>query len=68
MNRLPDALDALRSSGLDGWLLYDFRGSNPLLWQLLGVSLHSTRRVFLLLRPSGDAALLVHQVDAGHFP
>lgn len=68
MNRLADALDALRSSGLDGWLLYDFRGSNPLLWQLLGVSLHSTRRVFLLLRPSGQAVLLVHQVDAGHFP
>ena len=68
MNRLAGALEALRLSGLDGWLLYDFRGSNPLLWQLLGVSLHSTRRVFLLLRPSGRAVLLVHQVDVGHFP
>lgn len=67
-SKLPQAQQALAESDLDGWLLYDFRHSNPLLWQLLGVSTHSTRRVFLLLRRDGTATLLVHQVDAGHFP
>ncbi len=67
-SKLPHALQALRKSGLDGWLLYDFRRSNPLLWQLLGAATHSTRRVFLLLARDGGATMLVHQVDAGHFP
>jgi Xaa-Pro aminopeptidase len=67
-SKLPQAHQALAQSGLDGWLLYDFRHSNPLLWQMLGERPHSTRRVFLLLGRDGAATLLVHQVDAGHFP
>ncbi len=67
-SKLPQALQALGESDLDGWLLYDFRHSNPLLWQLLGATTHSTRRVFLLLTRDGAATMLVHQVDAGHFP
>ena len=27
---------ALRSAGLDGWLLYDFHGSNPIASHLAG--------------------------------
>lgn len=68
MHKLTQAHQALAESGLDGWLLYDFRHSNPLLWQLLGATVHSTRRVFLLLTPGGASVMLVHQVDAGHFP
>ena len=68
ITKLPQALHALAESDLDGWLLYDFRHSNPLLWQLLGTATHSTRRVFLLLHRDGTSTMLVHQVDAGHFP
>lgn len=67
-SKLPQAQAALAESGLDGWLLYDFRHSNPLLWQVLGADTHSTRRLFLLLRRDGGATLLVHHVDAGHVP
>ncbi|MBI2886059.1 MAG: aminopeptidase P family protein [Chloroflexi bacterium] len=65
---MGQAQRALLESPLDGWLLYDFRHSNPLFWELLGASLHSTRRVFMLLRREAAPLLLVHQVDAGHFP
>ncbi|MSQ09856.1 MAG: aminopeptidase P family protein [Dehalococcoidia bacterium] len=68
MHKLTQAQQALAESGLDAWLLYDFRHSNPLLWQVLGAAVHSTRRVFLLLRRDATPVMLVHQVDAGHFP
>jgi len=68
MHKLAQAQQALDESQLDAWLLYDFRHSNPLLWQVLGASVHSTRRVFLLLRRDVTPVMLVHQVDAGHFP
>lgn len=68
MPKLTQAQQALAESNLDAWLLYDFRHSNPLLWQVLGASVHSTRRVFLLLRRDATPVMLVHQVDAGHFP
>ena len=68
MHKLSQAQEAVAASLMDGWLVYDFRHSNPLLWQLLGASLHSTRRVFLWLPREGTPSLLVHQVDAGHFP
>ncbi len=63
--RLPAARTAVAAAGLDGWLLYDFRGSNPILWELLGTTVHTTRRCFLVLPAQGEPWLLVHQVDAG---
>ena len=33
----------MRTAGIDAWLLYDFRGSNPILWQVLGGKKHTTR-------------------------
>lgn len=66
--RLAAAARVVGASGSDGWLLYDFRGSNALLWRMLGVTLHSTRRVFLWIPAAERPVLLVHQVDAGHFP
>lgn len=41
---------ALRDAGLDGWLFYDFRHSNPIAYQVLGLSENEmyTRRVFPL--------------------
>ncbi|HLC30484.1 MAG TPA: Xaa-Pro peptidase family protein [Dehalococcoidia bacterium] len=68
MSKLQDAQRVLTESSLDGWLLYDFRHSNPMFWELLESSAHSTRRTFLFIPRSGAPTLLVHQVDAGHFP
>ncbi|MDQ3703462.1 MAG: M24 family metallopeptidase [Chloroflexota bacterium] len=52
-----DAVQAyLREQGWRGWLLMDFRGSNPLLWQVLGRGAeggHLTRRTFLWIPAAG---------------
>ena len=57
----------LRQHRIDGWLLHDFQGNNPILWQLYGSQPHTTRRVDLLIPAQGDARLLVSAVDAGQF-
>ncbi len=56
----------LSERGLDGWLVYDFRGLNPVFAELVGRT-GGTRRAFLALRPDEEPTLLVHQVDAGGF-
>ncbi|HEV8638261.1 MAG TPA: M24 family metallopeptidase [Chloroflexota bacterium] len=62
--RIRAAQQGLRENGLDGWLLYDFQGKNPIFWQLLGVPRHTTRRCYLLIPREGEARLLVHRIDA----
>jgi Xaa-Pro aminopeptidase len=63
--RIADELDTLAA---DGWLVYDFRGSNPAFSRLLGSpgELQSTRRAFLYIPRDGDPRLLIHHVDAGN--
>jgi Xaa-Pro aminopeptidase len=67
--RRGDRLAAeLQHAGVDGWLVYDFRGSNPAFARLLGEALpQSTRRAFLYLARGGEPRLLIHHVDAGNF-
>src|SRR5689334_19806148 len=62
--RIEDELDR---AGADGWLVYDFRGSNPAFARLIGTSQHSTRRAFLYIPRTGSPRLLIHRVDAGNF-
>ena len=57
----------LADNGLDGWLLADFRGHNPVLGELLKCDLATTRRVFLFIPPLGQPQLLAHKVDASQF-
>jgi len=60
--------DELERSAADGWLVYDFRGSNPAFGRLLGSGLPtSTRRAFLYIQPDAEPRLLIHHVDAGNF-
>jgi Xaa-Pro aminopeptidase len=60
--------DELERSAADGWLVYDFRGSNPAFSRLLGGGPpQSTRRAFLYIPSDGDPRLLIHHVDAGNF-
>ncbi len=58
---------AAKEANLDGWLLYDFRGINPLSLQLLGMSGKSflSRRWFLYLPSSGTPSLICHRIEAG---
>jgi Xaa-Pro aminopeptidase len=57
---------ALRAEGLDGWLLYDFRGSNPLAQRLAGLDSGghlATRRWFYLIPVQGEPRGLVHKIE-----
>ena len=57
---------ALRQDGLDGWLLYDFHGSNPIAQRLAGLAngAHmTTRRWYYLVPASGQPRGLVHAIE-----
>lgn len=64
---------AICDFGFDGWLLYDFRGSNVLARRVLGFvdSQHSSRRWFYFIPASGTPIKLVHRIETGaldHLP
>ena len=64
---------ALRESGLDGWLLYDFRGANPLAHRLLGLGDRpdQSRRLIYFVPAEGEPRKLVHRIESGaldHLP
>jgi len=68
MDVLPDVQRELARVGLDGWLVYDFRGSNPVARPLLDPLLAgnlATRRVFLMIPATGRPTLLVHAIEHG---
>lgn len=51
---------------MDGWLLYDFHGSNPIAARLLGTAdgaKMTTRRWFYLVPAAGQPAGLVHAIE-----
>lgn len=61
--RLRRAQQAVAEGGLDGWLLYDFQGRNPIFWQLVGQPRHVTRRLYLFVPREGEPRVLAHQID-----
>jgi len=58
---------ALRDEGLDGWLLYDFQGANPIAQRLAGVGNDdghlASRRWFYLIPAEGEPRGLVHKIE-----
>jgi Xaa-Pro dipeptidase len=57
---------ALRAANLDGWLLYDFHGSNPIAAHLAGLTdgTHmTTRRWYYLIPANGEPRGLVHAIE-----
>src|SRR5436189_2483189 len=56
---------AVRGQGLDGWLLYDFRGSNVLAQRVLGIDpdAHLSRRWFYFIPAHGEPRKLVHRIE-----
>lgn len=55
----------LQSQGIDGWLLYDFRGSNPLARRILKFSEGSlsSRRYVYGIPATGEPMKLVHRIE-----
>ena len=60
---LPAFQQAIADAGLDGWLLYDFRGTNPLASDILGLHGMVTRRVFALLPRTGAPIAVSHAIE-----
>jgi Xaa-Pro aminopeptidase len=58
---------ALREMGVDGWLLYDFRGLNVLARRVLEIPTDAilSRRWFYFIPARGEARKLVHQIEPG---
>src|SRR3954469_6840341 len=58
---------ALRTDGIDGWLLYDFRGLNPIAVEVAGVGRTgghlATRRWYYLVPAAGEPRGLVHAIE-----
>lgn len=57
---------ALAAERLDGWLLYDFHGSNPIAVQLAGLGRGphmTTRRWYYLIPAGGEPRALVHAIE-----
>jgi Xaa-Pro dipeptidase len=58
---------ALAADGIDGWLLYDFRGLNPLAGDVTGVGRQgghlATRRWYYLIPATGEPRGLVHKIE-----
>jgi Xaa-Pro aminopeptidase len=57
---------ALKEEHLDGWLLYDFRGSNPIAARLTGLAgsgKMATRRWYYLVPANGAPRGLVHAIE-----
>lgn len=61
--RLAALQEALRQRGLDGWLWYNFRDTNPIAAALLGLPPRLSRRYFVLVPASGAPRALVHRIE-----
>lgn len=64
---------ALQDFGMDGWLLYDFRGSNVLAQRILQLpaGFTASRRYFYFIPAAGAPVKLVHRIETGvldHLP
>jgi Xaa-Pro aminopeptidase len=66
----PDALPPLHAAlgalaePVDGWLLFDFRGINPIMAAVVGREVVGSRRAYVYIPRGGPPMALVHAVDA----
>ena len=62
---LPRVQEALAEAGVDGWLLFDFHGLNPVATGLLALSGMGTRRIFVLIPREGAPVAITHAIEQG---
>jgi Xaa-Pro aminopeptidase len=63
----PALRAALVDLGVDAWLLFDFRGVNPIATRVLDVHGMATRRFFVLLPASGQPVAVAHRIELQAF-
>ena len=68
---LPEIQRALSDAGVDGWLLYDFRGINPIASSMLRFEGMTSRRTFAFIPARGAPIALSHAIEQApwkHWP
>jgi Xaa-Pro dipeptidase len=65
--RVAEIQKALQAAKLDGWLFYDFRGSDPLASRILKLGEHASgsRRWFYYIPATGEPTKIVHSIERG---
>lgn len=63
-SRLSELQSHLRETGVDGWLLFDFRGCNPIAGGVLGLP-PLTRRYCVYIPADGRPRALTHIIEQG---
>lgn len=56
---------ALADADLDGWLLFDFHGANPIAGGLIGLEGLVTRRIFAWIPARGTPVAITHAIEQG---
>ena len=65
LETLPAMQRALAEARLDGWLVYDFQGANPIAGGVLGLEGFVTRRIFVWIPATGLPIALGHAIEPG---
>lgn len=64
-----DSLDEIQKviadSGVDGWLIFDFHGLNPVAGGVLGLEGMGTRRIFAFIPKTGLPVAITHAIEQG---
>ena len=64
---IQQSQEYMNSQNIGGWLLYDYRGMNPIFWDTVGPIANVTRPCWLWIPAQGKPNLLVSYVDQGRF-
>lgn len=62
---LPAIQQAISDAGLDGWLLFEFNGLNPVATGLLELHGMTTRRYFVFIPARGEPVAITHAIEQG---
>ena len=62
---LPAVQSALERADVDGWLLYDFHGLNPVAVGMLELPGMTTRRFFVYIPRKGSPVAITHAIEQG---
>ncbi|MCI0330776.1 MAG: Xaa-Pro peptidase family protein [candidate division Zixibacteria bacterium] len=65
--KIKAAQKYLRENNLDGWLLYDFRRSNPMAAEFMAIHGQQTRRWFYFIPKEGEPQGLYHRIEYHNF-
>lgn len=68
---LSSIQSAIRDSGFDGWLIFDFHGINPIARGMLPLEGMTTRRIFAYVPREGPPIAISHAIEQGpwkHWP